>query len=132
MHPSVTLIRDIVDSLGRRDLKEASTLIAEDCIFHVPGRSAISGHHRGKEAVVGHMIELAELTRGTFRIDDYDVVANDAHAVGIYQMSAEYDGKRFTWQQVNLYHVRDGKVCEVWQHPSDPFEWDSFWSQLEV
>jgi hypothetical protein len=36
--------------------------------------------------------------------------------------------RQLEWRQVNVYHVRDGQLVEIWQHPFDFQRWNEFWS----
>jgi ketosteroid isomerase-like protein len=44
------------------------------------------------------------------------------------------DQRRLRWHKqledngINVYHIRDGKITEVWLHPTDLYAADEFWS----
>jgi ketosteroid isomerase-like protein len=65
---------------------------------------------------------------GTFGAEVHDIVGNDDHAVGIYNLSADRDGQHGEWHWVNVYHVRDGRIVEYWAHVVDQYSFDEFWS----
>jgi uncharacterized protein len=58
----------------------------------------------------------------------HDVLANDVQAVVLYAARAERAGKRWEDSAVNVQHLRDGKVTEVWTYPFDVYAFDEFWS----
>jgi uncharacterized protein len=71
---------------------------------------------------------LFELSGGTLRLELHDVLANDEHAAALYTVRAEREGRRLEDNTVNTFHMRDGKVTEVWTHPTDLYAIDEFWS----
>lgn len=124
---SVDVVHEVAEGLAKNDLGALMRLVDDGCVSHVPGATPISGDHRGKKAIAGYMGKMAELTNGTVRLDKYDIIGNQRWTVGVYEMSAERDGRRLSWRQVNLYDVRDGKILEVWQHPNEIDTWQRFW-----
>jgi len=53
------------------------------------------------------------------QIETHDVLANDEHAVILNNTRATRGGKTLEQQQVVVFHVRDGKIDEVWLQFSD-------------
>jgi ketosteroid isomerase-like protein len=103
-------------------------LFTEGVVWHVPGRSPLTGDYEGVDAVIGYFVETMERSSGSFRVKVHDVLANDNHTVGLHVASGERDGKRLEDSQVLVIHVRDGKIASVWQHSSDQYSQDDFWS----
>ena len=58
----------------------------------------------------------------------HDVVADDRHTVGMHLGTGERgaEGLRI---EVLVFHVRDGRVVEVWQYIEDQYTYDEFFSQ---
>jgi uncharacterized protein len=56
------------------------------------------------------------------------VVANDEHAVALFTARADRAGRRLEDRTVEVLHVRDGKLTEVWLYPADLYATDEFWS----
>jgi ketosteroid isomerase-like protein len=56
------------------------------------------------------------------------VLANDEHAVALFTSRAERAGRQLNDNQVATYHIRDGKVSEVWVQSTDLYAQDEFWS----
>jgi ketosteroid isomerase-like protein len=65
---------------------------------------------------------------GTLRLELHDVLANDEHAIALYTTRAERKGRRLEDNEVNTFHMRDGKVTEVWTQATDLYANDEFWS----
>ena len=56
------------------------------------------------------------MTGGSFRVEVHDVVANDEHRIGLNSVHAEREGRALEDNNTLVFHVRDGKVTEVWQY----------------
>jgi ketosteroid isomerase-like protein len=126
-HPNEVLLRMAYDAQARGDIGAYLQLLTEDVVLHVPGRSRIAGEYRGKEEVRQHFSEIAALSGGTFRTGVHDVLAGDEHAVGLVRAQAERDGAKVDLPRVHVWHVRNGKLAEVWIHPADQYAFDEYW-----
>jgi ketosteroid isomerase-like protein len=123
------VLRDAVKAMQTGDMDGLGALTDENVVLHVPGSNQISGDYRGRKAFFEEFIgKMMGLTGGQFKIEPHDFVSNDDHVVGLYNITAGRDGKEFNYSHVNVYHVRDGKVAEIWQHPGDVVAWNDFWS----
>lgn len=127
-HPNEDLARRGYAAFGAGDVDTLRTLIAPDCVWHVPGRSPLAGDYRGLEEILGFFAKSGELTGGTLRLEIHDILANDDHVVVLSESSAERDGHRLEGRSSDVYHIRDGKVAEHWTCPVDALAWDEFWS----
>jgi Ketosteroid isomerase-related protein len=120
MHINEKILRAALDAVAAGDGAAYAAVAADDLIVHVPGRSRLAGELHGR-GVFGARVR--ELTGGTLTIEAHDVLASDDHAVGVYTMRVEGTDRSLEWRHVNVYHIRDGKIVEVWQNP---FEQDAF------
>ena len=100
----------------------------DDVRWHVSGRSPLAGHYEGPEQVIQYFARVLELTGGTFSIDLHDVLANDEHAAALITIRGERAGKQLNDNTVLTYHIRDGKVAEVWGHATDLYAVDEVFS----
>ena len=129
-HPNAKLIRELYDARARDDVDTIRSILADDIVWHDPGNNPpFTGDLQGVDAVLRMIDKAKELTDRTFRLWLHAVVANDEHAVALVNWSAERGGKTISGREVGVYHVRDGKVAEVWFHPADPKALEEFWAQ---
>jgi hypothetical protein len=129
MNETEKVLRAAVNAMVTGDLDALPALFADDVVVHVPGKSQLSGDYKGKEELFnGFLGKLTSLTDGQVVLEPHDLVGSEDHAVGIYTWTATRGGTTFEWRQVNVYHVRDGQIAEVWQHPFDAERWNEFWS----
>jgi uncharacterized protein len=127
-HPNEDLVRRGFAAFGTGDIATLRELFADDIVWHVGGRSPITGDYKGKAEVLGFFAQLAERAGGTFRTDLHDVLANDEHVVALVKVTAEREGKTLKDNGAQVFHVHGGKVSETWFHPGDQYASDEFWS----
>ncbi|MHA6780605.1 nuclear transport factor 2 family protein [Pseudonocardia saturnea] len=125
MHANEKVLRVALDAIAAGDAAAFADVAADDLVVHVPGRSRLAGDLHGR-GVFGARVR--ELTGGTLTIEAHDVLGSDAHAVGIYTMRVECADRRLEWRHVNVYHIRDGKIVEVWQNPFEQDAFDDFFA----
>ncbi len=129
MNETERVLRTAVTAMTTGDMETLASCFADDVVAHVPGNSRISGDYKGRTEVFERFIgTMMELTDGQLVLEPHDITGTEDHAVGIYTWRAVRDGKNFEWRQVNIYHVHNGRITELWQHPFDIEGWHNFWS----
>jgi ketosteroid isomerase-like protein len=111
------LIRRGYEAFQRGDLAAFDDILAESCVWHVPGRGQLAGDKKGRKATVEYYASLGELTEGNITVDLHDVLANDEHAIGLHRTSARRGGKSYETTEVIVFHVQGNQVTEAWEHP---------------
>ena len=122
------VLRKVYDCLARGDFVTLMSLLSDDIVAHVPGRSPLTGDYVGKEAVGGYVGKLGELSEGTLRFEPHDVTASEAHGVGLVRDLAERGDKVLAMNNVHVWHLAGGVPTEIWIYPGDVYAWDEFWS----
>lgn len=117
MHPNEAVVRDLYAARERGDLEAVGGLLAADIEWHEPYEYL--GHIHGREAVLAALRETVAATRGSFHITLHDLLASDDHAVALVDWRAERDGHALAGREVAVYHVREGRVSEVWFYTED-------------
>ena len=114
-------------AFGRGDMDALrKQTFTDDVRWHNPGRGPISGDYEGIDQVIQYFARVFELTGGTFSLELHDVLANDEHAVALITVRGERAGKQLTDNEVLTYHIRNGKISEVWTHTTDLYAADEF------
>ena len=128
------LMRTAYDALVSGDIPALFGLMEDDVAAHVPGRSQVAGEYAGKQAVLGYVATLGELSGGTLRFELHDLLMGDGptghgHAAALVTDRAERaDGRALAMNNVHVWHVGDGRLKEIWIYPGDLNDWDDFWS----
>lgn len=120
------LVRRGYDLFNSGNLEALKDVFSEDVVRHVAGRSRLSEEKRGRDATVGYFAQIGEVTGGTFRAGVHDVVASDEHTLGVHTSTGTRDGRQLNLHTVLLFHIRDGKAVEVWEHVEDSQAFDEF------
>ncbi len=127
-HPSADLIRRGYEAYLKGDMATLENLFVEDVVWHTAGTNPTSGEHKGRDAVLALFRRVKELSGGTFRVEVHTVLADDDHGVSLTRTTASREGKHLRAQSVTVFHIRDGKITEVWQASDDQSSIDKFWS----
>lgn len=110
------------------NLDELGQIFAEDVVWHAGGRGRLGGDKNGREATFAYFGQLGQLSGGSFRAELHDIVANDEHVVGLHTSTAQRGGKALNVKEALVFHLRDGKVVEAWEHQDDSQTSDEFWA----
>ena len=124
----IALLRKGYDAFAAGDLDTIRGLLDDNVIWHVGGRSPLSGDYKGIDEVFGFFAKIAETSGGTFKVELHDVLSNGEHTVALARNTAQREGKSLSDNNVAVYHVSGGKVTEAWFHPGDAYAVDEFWS----
>ena len=125
-HPNVARIRDVYAAFADGNLAVLNDVFAEDLLWHEGGRSQLSGDYRGRETVFGFFGKVMEITDGSFHLDLHAVLADDEHGVALVVITGSRGGRTIKVNAMDVMHLRDGKVVEVWAIPSDQYAFDEF------
>jgi ketosteroid isomerase-like protein len=121
-HPNATAYRKTADAFRAGDFDAIRSLIAEDVVWHVPGRHPMAGEIRGLDAVVAWLRRLGELG---FTLREHDVFGNDDHVCALSYMGARRPEVDIEIRVVSVFHFRDGRQLERWLYPEDLEAWDA-------
>ena len=118
-HPNGTLVRGLLEAFAAGDVAAMESAFDDDVTWHAPGTNRFSGQFRGRTAAMQRLAEMREAGIST-RFDVHDVIANDEHVVALVHLHVEVaDGRRYDQPQVQVAHVRDGRVAEFWTMNQD-------------
>ncbi len=127
-HPNAELVRKIYELSGGGDVDGFADALADDVVWHVPGRGANAGAHRGKEAVLAFFGRVIPGLR-SFRIEVHDILATDAHVVVLVRYDHERDDRRFQQLGTEVFHVdENGQIKEFWALIDDTGAFDEFFA----
>lgn len=128
-HPNAARIRRFYESLADGSFAALTQrLFAPDIVWHVPGDHPLAGNHRGRDAVLAAMRAFEEASGGTIQVTLHDVLANDRHAVALLLATGERNGRRYRARELDVFHIEDAKVTELWSLSEDRKATDEFWS----
>jgi ketosteroid isomerase-like protein len=119
-HPNITAYRRTADAFRVGDRGALAALIDEDVVWHIPGSGPMAGDIHGREALFRFFDRVRDVTEGTFMIKEHDVLGSEEHVVALSNWSAAVrEGIPVSVNVVGVFHFRDGRQQERWNHASD-------------
>lgn len=110
------------------DLDALRPRLTEDVVWHVPGRSQISGEHRGIDAVLAYFERRRSLTDHSFRVTVHGLSVVGDRVVQLAGGHAVRDGRELEWETVGVFRVEGDRIAECWLLPFDPGAFDAIWA----
>jgi len=124
----VATVRRFYAAFADRDFETVQACFTPDAVWHLPGRSAIAGNHRGWEAIRDDFLaKVGPLSGGTLRAGLVDVAVGADHVVAVQHATANHDGRQLDVTACQLIRMEGGRIAEVCGHYSDQYAFDSFW-----
>jgi uncharacterized protein len=88
-------VRRSYAAFNTADMKTLTELFHESASWHTPGRGALAGDHKGRDAVFAYFGRLGGDTAGTFRATLQEVYkGDDGRIVAIHRNSGTRNGKQ--------------------------------------
>ena len=125
-HRNAALVRSVYDAFNPFDLDALTGLLSPDVSFMQPGRSAVSGLFKGRDAVFGWFGELAAATGGTFRPELLELYPNETQLVAVNRATGTRGDATLCADAALVFEVSDGLVTAVTIHQQHQEEWDEF------
>lgn len=117
---SVQLLRKGYKAFAAGDMEALAEIIPEDAVWHVPGKSPVSGDHKGRDAIFGYFGQLLELSGGTFKADLVHIVGDDKFAIALQHTTWTVDGRTYDGTDVLVDRVdENGVAVETWVYLED-------------
>lgn len=127
-HSNVALVRRWYQAFAQGDYPPViAELLAEEAVWNLPGQHPLAGDHRGRDAVMAAIRRFDGL-RASFQLEVHDILGNDDHAVALLRATGTRPGKRYEALEIDVFHIQDGKITEVWSFSEDQRLTDEFWS----
>jgi ketosteroid isomerase-like protein len=115
-------------AFGTGDLATLTDLIAPDCVWHVGGRSQLTGDYVGHEQILNYFGKLYELTEGTFAATLDDVGETESGLVTcVVTLSGRREGHTLNTRMMEIGRANAaGQVAECWWFAEDAYALDEF------
>jgi ketosteroid isomerase-like protein len=113
-----------MDAFNRGDVQAFADTLADDVVWHAPGKNRFSGEFAGKAASLQRFQDQAEAGVTIGFTDVHDVVGNDEHVVALLETRVTGPGGEATGPSMFVMHVRDGKMTEFWAMNEHQAEFD--------
>ncbi len=122
VHPNIVLL----EQLDRRDMAASAHLFADDAVLHYfnPNLPELQGDHAGPEGIRAFFAALAEISRGTFRIEPVSATPVGKELVVVQSRNTlSFENRTVMVDVVVVWRIVDGRIVEVWDIvPGQPTE----------
>jgi hypothetical protein len=122
-----SLTRRAYEDFESGDLDLLGVVMAQDVVWHEPGRSSLAGDYKGPEAVLGFLAQLKDRSGGTLKIEILDVLSEPGRAVVFQRETATKNGKDLDVIAAVDFEIHNGKITEVTVYHADTYRFDEFW-----
>jgi hypothetical protein len=112
-HPNAELVRRLIAAFSAQDRDEIVALIADDCVWRVPGENALAGEYIGRAEVLGLFGALKRRFTGPARFEIIDVAASADRAIAFQHGVIVMDGAEIRLKECLVYRIEAGQVVEV-------------------
>lgn len=123
------VVRRGYEAFNTADMATLTEVMSENITWHTPGRSAIAGDHKGRDAAFAQFGRYGGETAGTFKATLLDVLSgDDGTVVGIHHNTGQRNGKQLDAYCCLVFEVENGQITDGREHFYDLHAWDEFWS----
>ena len=129
MNQNVDTIHRAYQAFNSGDMKTLTELFHENASWHYPGRSPMSGDHKGRDAVFAFFARAGQATEGTFQANLLHLLADeDGRVVSIQRPTAQRGGKSLSADSCIVFEVKNGRVVSATEYIYDLDAAEAFWS----
>jgi ketosteroid isomerase-like protein len=122
-------VRKGYEAFGQGDMDTLRSLMTPDVVHSVPGKSRVSGEHKGVDAVLGYYGQLFELTGGTLKADLQSAKDEGADkVVAVHHLTAQRGGKSYDQNETLTFTLTGGKISRLDESHPDQAAFDDFFS----
>jgi uncharacterized protein len=122
-------VRQGYEAFGKGDMDTLRSIMTPDVIQSVPGKSQVSGDHKGVDNVLGYYGTLFELTGGTLKADLQSAKDDGADkVVAVHHLTAQRNGKSYDQNETLTFTLSGGKISRLDESHPDQAAFDAFFS----
>jgi uncharacterized protein len=128
-HPNAALVRRLMAALTGQDRAEIEAVLAEDCVWRVPGANVLSGDYEGRRAILSLFGKMKRIFTGPARFEVIDVLASDDRAAAYQYGMVTVGANTVRLQECLVYRIHEGRVVEVVEFQYDMAAFDAAFSE---
>lgn len=128
-HPHARLVREMFAAFRSGDVARVEAAIAEDAVWSFPGRAGrLAGRHEGRAAILRFLVQVMQLTSGSFHLEMEDVVGGPRHAVALFRGRATREGRTLDNPTALVVRIENGRAVEMREFVWDLEHVERFWA----
>lgn len=122
-------VRRGYEAFGQGDMDTLRSIMTPGVVQSVPGKSKVSGDHKGVDEVLGYYATLFEMTGGTLKADLQSAKDKGADkVVAVHHLTAQRDGKSYDQNETLTFTFTGGKISRLDESHPDQAAFDTFFS----
>ncbi len=126
-HPNILLVKEALEAFTRGDVAEVKAFLAEDILWHVPGRGRLAGDYTGLEEAFEFFSEAGgprDTTQFSFNV--HKMIGSDDFVSMFVRYHHERADEAVDQDGIELFRVEAGKIQEFWAFIRDSRSFDEF------
>jgi hypothetical protein len=105
--------QQFLSHIGREDFVQAIGLLSENVMYRAQGNNALAGLFIGRDAVIRHLTQLIERTKGTFEAFKWeDWLIGEHHVAGLSSIHARSRGMFYKGHSLTVLGFNVGGEIE--------------------
>ena len=102
-------------------------LLSDDVVWHWPGRSAVAGEYRGRDAALELIRGFNRLTQGRLHVEPVDILEGREYLMSFTHVTADQEGRHLDVMMADAMRFGpDGRVEEFRTLSNDQAAVDAF------
>ena len=121
-------LADAMAAMSQGDVERfGEILLADDVVWHWPGRSSVSGDYHGRPAALDLLRGFHRLTQNRLNLEPLDMLEGDEHLMSFTHVTADREGDHLDVIMADAMRFgEDGRVKEFWTLSNDQDAVDRF------
>ena len=119
-----------IAAVRRGDWEAAYAFFSDDVVAHVPGRSALAGELRGRDAAIAYVEAARAKSRGAdVEVQLVGTLSSQERVMLLVRERFALEDGIVEIERANVYTVRDGAIVEAWIFEGDQYAVDELLAQ---
>jgi ketosteroid isomerase-like protein len=112
-HPYVEIVRRLTAAYTAQDRATLEELIAEDCIWRVPGHNLLAGVYVGRVAIFDLFNKIKSTFTGPVEFEIIDIAVSDTGAAVCQYANGTAGDRPIRMKECLVYTISAGRVVEM-------------------
>jgi ketosteroid isomerase-like protein len=122
-------MRRYLQAVQGGDWETGVGFFADDIVLYVPGRSALAGEYRGRDAARGYLdAARARSHGGQVEVELVDMLASEERVALVVRERFHRGDGPVEIRRANVYRLRGQQIVEIWIFEANQYEVDQLFA----
>ncbi len=121
--PNIRVVMAVLDAFNTRTKEGVGRSVSADLVYTVYGRGPFAGTYRGVQDFLRLMDVAAKMG---VKAKPLVLLADGEYVFMLAKLTGKRDGKTLDTENCYLYRIKDGKIVEGRNIPTDQYAYDEF------